>query len=58
MDAMEEVGDLQRCGRITGLLRSCVSDFSRVGSLYGALFESSFDADILKNIEYKPGFPS
>ena len=43
--AKQSHDDLQRCGRITGLLRSCVSDFSRVGSLYGALFESSFDAD-------------
>ena len=43
--AKQSHDDLQRCGRITGLLRSCVSDFSRVGSLYGSLYESSFDAD-------------
>ena len=43
--AKQSHDDLQRCGRITGLLRSCVADFSRVGSLYGTLYESSFDAD-------------
>ena len=43
--AKQSHDDLQRCGRVTGLLRSCVADFSRVGSLYGALYESSFDAD-------------
>ena len=41
--AKQSHDDLQRCGRITGLLRSCVADFSRVGSLYGTLYESSFD---------------
>ena len=43
--AKQSHDDLQRCGRITSLLRSCVADFNRVGSLYGALYESSFDAD-------------
>jgi integrator complex subunit 7 len=43
--AKQSHDDLQRCGRITALLRSCVADFSRVGSLYGTLYESSFDAD-------------
>ena len=43
--AKQSHDDLQRCGRITALLRACVADFTRVGSLYGALYESSFDAD-------------
>lgn len=37
--------DLQRCGRITTLLRHCIADFARLGAMYGNLYESSFDAD-------------
>jgi len=37
--------DLQRCGRVTQLLRQCVKDFACVASMYGGLYETSFDAD-------------
>lgn len=43
--AKQSHDDLQRCGRISQLLRQCVKDFSRVGTMFGELYETSFDAD-------------
>ena len=37
--------DLQRCGRVTGLLRSCISDLSSVATSFGDLYSSCFDGD-------------
>ena len=37
--------DLQRCGRVTYLLRQCVKSFQEVGTMYSDLYQSSFDAD-------------
>ena len=37
--------DLQRFGRVTQLLRQCVKDYATVGAMFGALYETSFDAD-------------
>ena len=35
--------DLQRCGRVTSLLRGCVSGFNNVGTSFNELYSSSFD---------------
>ena len=35
--------DLQRCGRVTSLLRGCVSEFNNVGTSFNELYCSSFD---------------
>jgi len=37
--------DLQRCGRVTSLLRGCVSGFNNVGTSFNELYSSSFDGD-------------
>ncbi len=37
--------DLQRCGRISHLLRQCVTKISDVAQMYAGLYEASFDAD-------------
>ena len=37
--------DLQRCGRVTGLLRNCISDLSTVATSFGNLYSSCFDGD-------------
>jgi hypothetical protein len=37
--------DLQRCGRITQLLRQAVSNFAEVARIYAELYQASFDAD-------------
>ena len=37
--------DLQRCGRVTSLLRSAVSNFSEVARMFSDLYTASFDAD-------------
>eukprot|EP00095_Tigriopus_kingsejongensis_P008596 snap_masked-scaffold6485_size3834-processed-gene-0.0 protein:Tk08596 transcript:snap_masked-scaffold6485_size3834-processed-gene-0.0-mRNA-1 annotation:"hypothetical protein TcasGA2_TC000973" len=43
--AKQSHDDLQRCGRITQLLRNCVQNFSHVSKLFSELYQSSFDAD-------------
>ena len=43
--AKASADDLQRCGRITSLLRSCVSELNTVGSSFHELYSSCFDAD-------------
>lgn len=43
--AKQSNDDLQRCGRITQLLRQSVNEFNQVGKLYGDLYQASFDAD-------------
>ena len=37
--------DLQRCGRVTSLLRAAVSNFSEVARMFSDLYTASFDAD-------------
>ena len=37
--------DLQRCGRVTSLLRNAVSNFSEVARMFSDLYTASFDAD-------------
>ncbi len=43
--AKQAKDDLQRCGRVTQLLRQSVKDFAAAAGAYGRLHESSFDAD-------------
>ena len=43
--AKASADDLQRCGRITSLLRSCVTDLNNVGQCFHDLYSSCFDAD-------------
>ena len=43
--AKASADDLQRCGRITSLLRSCVSDLNNIGQNFHDLYSSCFDAD-------------
>ena len=37
--------DLQKCGRVTGLLRNCISDLTSVAASFGELYCSCFDGD-------------
>ena len=37
--------DLQKCGRVTGLLRNCISDLTSVAASFGELYSSCFDGD-------------
>lgn len=43
--AKQSKDDLQRCGRITQIVRQCVKDFNGVAKMYGDLYQGSFDAD-------------
>ncbi|TRY73744.1 hypothetical protein TCAL_00974 [Tigriopus californicus] len=43
--AKQSHDDLQRCGRITQLLRKCVQDFLNVSKMFSELYQTSFDAD-------------
>jgi integrator complex subunit 7 len=43
--AKASADDLQRCGRVTGLLRGCVSDFANVSAAFNNLYSMSFDGD-------------
>lgn len=44
--AKASADDLQRCGRVTPLLRGCVNDLGNVGTALGQLYVTSFDADV------------
>ena len=44
--AKDSADDLQRCGRVTSLLRGCVSEFNGLGSAFHKLYSSSFDGDV------------
>lgn len=43
--AKASADDLARCGRVTTLLRGCVSELNSVGNLFSELYSSSFDGD-------------
>ncbi|XP_029449109.1 integrator complex subunit 7 isoform X1 [Rhinatrema bivittatum] len=51
--AMTSGNDLQRCGRISNQMKQSMEEFESLAACYGALYQSSFDADAatLRNVE-------